>query len=128
MQTCKFRTWRSKTNATSKKLAKPFKPVHMGLLSKKRFFCSARHFFLKTIAHTLNMSTKRKAQQNGNDSLPSLKSGRPVKAYSIADAVKMVSFIEAQGGKVDMVQGVLSLIRLKNSLSFFFLSTQILYY
>jgi len=83
---------------------------------------------LKTIAHTLNMSTKRKAQQNGNDSLPSLKSGRPVKAYSIADAVKMVSFIEVQGVKVDMVQGVLSLIRFKNSLSFFFLSTQILYY
>jgi hypothetical protein len=74
------------------------------------------------------MSTKRKAQQNGNDSLPSLKSGRPVKAYSIADAVKMVSFIEVQGVKVDMVQGVLSLIRFKNSLSFFFLSTQILYY
>ena len=83
---------------------------------------------MKTIAHTLNMSTKRKAQQNGNDSLPSLKSGRPVKAYSIADAVKMVSFIEVQGVKVDMVQGVLSLIRFKNSLSFFFLSTQILYY
>jgi hypothetical protein len=74
------------------------------------------------------MSTKRKAQQNGNYSLPSLKSGRPVKAYSIADAVKMVSFIEVQGVKVDMVQGVLSLIRFKNSLSFFFLSTQILYY
>jgi hypothetical protein len=83
---------------------------------------------LKTIAHTLNMSTKRKAQQNGNDSLPSLKSGKPVNAYSIADAVKMVSFIEVQGVKVDMVQGVLSLIRFKNSLSFFFLSTQILYY
>jgi hypothetical protein len=74
------------------------------------------------------MSTKRKAQQNGNDSLPSLKSGRPVKAYSIAGAVKMVSVIEVQGVKVDMVQGVLSLIRFKNSLSFFFLSTQILYY
>jgi hypothetical protein len=42
--------------------------------------------------------------------------------------VKMVSFIEVQGVKVDMVQGVLSLIRFKNSLSFFFLSTQILYY
>ena len=74
------------------------------------------------------MSTKRKAQQNGNDGLPSLKSGRPVKAYSIADAVKMVSFIEVQGVKVDMVQGVLSLIRFKNSLSFFFLSTHILCY
>ena len=39
------------------------------------------------------MSTKRKAQQNSDDDLPSLKSGRPVKEYSISDAVKMVSFM-----------------------------------
>ena len=57
------------------------------------FFCASRHSVLKTIAHTLNMSTKRKAQQNSDDDLPSLKSGRPVKENIIADAVKMVIFM-----------------------------------
>ncbi len=61
---------------------------------------------MKTIAQTLNMSTKRKTLQRINGSLPSLKSGRLVKAYCIADAVKMVSSIEIQGVKVDMVEEV----------------------
>jgi hypothetical protein len=52
------------------------------------------------------MSTKRKTLQRINGSLPSLKSGRLVKAYCIADAVKMVSSIEIQGVKVDMVEEV----------------------
>jgi hypothetical protein len=56
-----------------------------------------------------------------------LKSGRLVKAYSIADAVKMVSSIEIQGVKVDMVEEVLSLICFKFSLIIFLLSMQILY-
>ena len=81
------------------------------------FFGASRNYVLKTIAHTLSMSTKQKAL-----------SGRPVKAYSITDTVKMVSCIEIQGVKVDMVEGVLSLICFKFSLiSYFFLSTQILY-
>ena len=49
-------------------------------------------------------------------------SGRPVKAYSITDTVKMVSCIEIQGVKVDMVEGVLSLICFKFSLISYFLS------
>ena len=57
------------------------------------------------------MSTKQKAL-----------SGRPVKAYSITDTVKMVSCIEIQGVKVDMVEGVLSLICFKFSLISYFLS------
>jgi hypothetical protein len=66
------------------------------------------------------MSTKRKALQNDDEDLPSLKSGRPVKTYSIADAVKLVSFVEMQGVKVDMVEGILSLNRIKFSLNFLF--------
>ncbi len=73
------------------------------------------------------MSTKRKALQSIYGGLPSLKSGRLVKAYSIADAVKMVSSIEIQGVKVDMVEEVLSLICFKFSLIIFLLSMQILY-
>ena len=52
------------------------------------------------------MSSKRKAPQNDNNGLPSLKLGRPAKAYSIADAVRMVSLIEIEGNKVDMLEGV----------------------
>ena len=61
---------------------------------------------LKTIAHTLGMSSKRKAPQKDNYGLPSLKLGRPAKAYSIADAVRMVSSIEILGIKVDKLEGV----------------------
>ena len=46
---------------------------------------------LKTIAHTLSMSRNRKARQNKGDDPASLKSGKLVKAFSITDAVKLVS-------------------------------------
>jgi hypothetical protein len=72
---------------------------------------------LKTIAHTLNHVVKQSETRLSKtviDGLPSLKSGRPgVKASSVADAVKMVSFIEVQGVKVGMVQRVLLLIPFK---------------
>jgi hypothetical protein len=83
-------------------------------------FGSSWNYVLKTIADTLNMSTKQKALQNDDEDLPSLKSGRPVKTYSIADAVKLVSFVEIQGVKVDMVEGILQLILIKFSLNFLF--------
>ena len=72
------------------------------------------------------MSTKRKALQNINGGLTSLKSGRPVKAYSTADAVRVVSSIKMQGVKVDMVEGVLLLICFKFSLIFSFCTNTVL--
>lgn len=56
------------------------------------FFGAAQQFFLKKIAHYLSMSTKRKAQQSTFDDDLSSKAGRPLKSYTVDDAVKMVRF------------------------------------
>ena len=80
--------------------------------------------FLKTIAHNLSMSTNRKARRNKGDDPASLKSGNLVKAFSITDAVKLVSIGNIQCVKVDVVEGVLSSIHVAFSYNcFFFLHT-----
>jgi hypothetical protein len=49
------------------------------------------NFILKTIPHTLSMSSKRKVPPNDDDDVSSLILGRLIKAYSIADAVRVAS-------------------------------------
>jgi hypothetical protein len=73
-----------------------------------------RHFFwrttrniLKTSAHTLTMPRKRKPRQSYACGAPSLKMGRPTKAYTIDDAVKLVSLHSISAFEVDMVLRVL---------------------
>jgi hypothetical protein len=56
----------------------------------KNFMRSQNHV-LKTTQRTLNILTKRKARPKDNGDPPSLKEGRPTKAYSVSDAVDMVS-------------------------------------
>jgi hypothetical protein len=59
---------------------------------RQKFWRRSRNF-LKTIAHTLSMSMKRKAQQNKFEDGLSSKVGRPSESFTIEDAIKLVSFI-----------------------------------
>lgn len=66
------------------------------------FWRSTRNF-LKTIAHTLSMSTKRKALHSKFDDGLSSKVGRPSESYSIEDAVKLVSSISKLSSEMAIV-------------------------
>ena len=85
-----------------------------------------RHFFgapsekvLKSIAHTLSMSRKRKAHQSDHYDQPILKPGSPKRVYGIKDAVKLVSLTSITTFKVDIVLRVLILIRVELLTGFF---------
>jgi hypothetical protein len=84
--------------------------AQLSTLHVRHIFLRIMKSLLKTIAHTLSMSTSRKARQNKGDDPASLKSGKLVKAFSITDAVKLVSIGNIQCVKVDVVEGVLSSI------------------
>lgn len=66
-------------------------------------FWRSANLFLKTIAHTLSMSTKRKAGQNKFDDDLSSKKGRRTESYTIEDAVKLVSFISISSSEIAIV-------------------------
>ena len=66
------------------------------------FWRSSRNF-LKTIAHTLNMSMKRKALQNKFDDGLSSNVGRPSESFTIEDAIRLVSFISISSYEIAIV-------------------------
>jgi hypothetical protein len=66
-------------------------------------FWRNKNKILKTIAHTLSMSMKRKALRNKFDNNSSFKVGRRTESYTIQDAVKLVSFISVSLSEIAIV-------------------------